>query len=135
MFEGLLSRLLAQFFQRPDSGDFSLIDNGNSVTQRFYLRHDMRGENDGLAFVPATANKARNRAGGQNIETVGWLVEKENRRPVQDRAGDRHALFLPGRKFITAGVSEFVDVEFRENRFDTLRDFRGAAGRRVRRNT
>ena len=129
VFESLLAGLLAQFFQRSNGGDFSSVDNGDSVAEGFHFRHDMRGKNHRPPGVPAAANEARNSSRRKDVEAVGGFVEEKHGRTVQNRPGNGNALFLPGRKFVAAGISEGINVKFRENFFDARMDFR--AGKAV----
>ena len=124
VFEGLLARLLAQFFQRSYRGDFSGVHNGYSVAERFHFRHDVRGKNNRLSGVPAAANEARDSAGGNNVQAVGGFVEEKHGRAVQNSAGDGNALLLSGGEFVATGIGERENVQFRENFFDARLDFR-----------
>ena len=54
----------------------------------------VRDEDDGIACLMQAGEKRHDLAARLRIEVAGWLVGKQDRRVVHQRAGDRHALTL-----------------------------------------
>jgi hypothetical protein len=54
----------------------------------------VRDEDDGVARLMQASEERHDLAARLRIEVAGWLVGKQDRRVVHQRAGDGHALTL-----------------------------------------
>ncbi len=57
-------------------------------------------ENDGVALLIKAFEKRHDFFAGLGIEVAGWLVGQDDRRIVDQRAGDRDALALSAGEFV-----------------------------------
>ncbi len=72
--------------------DLAFVDEGHSICQAIRLQHVVRGEEDGgapLALLQDHAADGRRRVG---VQSLGWFVQEEDARVVDQGAGDHQAL-------------------------------------------
>ena len=71
----------------------------------------MRGEDDGLAFGANVVDEFAHDLAAEHVESKCRLVEQQDRRLVNERAGEVNALFLAGAQGGAAAVQEFVQAQ------------------------
>ncbi len=88
----ILAGLEAQFFERAFGDEPAMRDDADAVGHAFGDFKDMRGHDDRAAGADALAQHAFDLAGGAGIEPGQRLVENDQLRLVNERAGQRHLL-------------------------------------------
>jgi hypothetical protein len=119
-FQVLLVVLRPQLGERAFCKQFAGLNDANRVAKLFNLAHDVRGEDDGFAAVPAFADESGDGASGHNIETDGRLVEDHHRRIMNESARDGGFLLHTSGKLVAAAVAEAVHVQTIENFVNAL---------------
>ena len=88
-----------------------LVDKPDPVAQKFRLFHVMGGEDHGFASFGRIPNKLNDSAAGKNVQSQGWLIQDIDRRIVQNAAGDRCLLSLPGGKTFYPLIGKIVHIQ------------------------
>src|SRR5271167_3215770 len=103
------------FFQAREGTvveDGAAVDDHDAAAEFFDVVQIMRGEKDRGFVAPIDgAEKLANMILGDDVEADRWLVEKKNRRIVQQRCGEVAAHALAERKFSHGHVEQFGEAE------------------------
>ena len=84
------------------------MDDRQAITQPRGFSHDVSRVDDALALVSQGGHGGEHRAGDQHVETGRGFVENQNRRVVNQGAGDRDLLSHTRGKPTVQRVSKLV---------------------------
>ena len=84
-----------QLLRSAQRDDAAVIHDGDAVAQALGLIHVVRGENDGAARLLELVDQVPQMAARLGIEAGGRLVEKQQLRIADQRAGHGQPLLLP----------------------------------------
>jgi hypothetical protein len=108
-----------------------IVDNRDSVSEKFYLRQSVRGEEQGS--IAAAQNlglqEAAKLGSGDGVKTARWLIEKQDAGLVKQSAGKAEALNRAGREGAYLTIESFRKMELFGEKRDALRG--GRAGEMV----
>src|SRR5579863_202874 len=104
--------------------DFAVAEADDAVGVGGDIRF-MGDEDDGVAVLVQPPEERHDFLAGLRIEIAGGLVGEEDRRIVDERASDGHALALSAGKFVGFVHHAAGQVHLREGRFRTLQAFFG----------
>jgi len=104
--------------------DFSAREEEDAIANFFDFVHIVRGpQHAGCAGSSEPADLAANVAGGGGIERRGRLVEQQQFRSVDHRLSKSNARLFTRGEQAALGVSEAIEIEIREQRFDAALQF------------
>ena len=104
-----------QFGRRAGCENPAFIDNCGPVAEFFDFAHDVRRVDDALPLVAKRADRGEDGPRHQDVEPHCRLVEDQDGRIVNNRAGDRDFLLHAGRHFRAEHVTEVVHLQRRKN--------------------
>ena len=105
---------------RAVGDDFSGAHEDDAVDFRDDVRDVMGDEDDTDAGLSEFAHRLAQAMLSENIEAVGWLVENERARLVDESASNKNALSFAGRKFVDGTSGERSGAEAFEISESTL---------------
>src|SRR5262249_1723794 len=94
---------------------FALRDDGNSIADLFDFFHVVCGEEDGHAISGEFAQDPAHHHGGVSVEVGGGFVEIEDRRLVQDFAGDEQLATHAFRVVLDLQIGGLIEFQAFQN--------------------
>src|SRR5580658_3222666 len=101
-------------FRRIDVDDATVLHDGYAVAEALGLFHQMSGQEDRFSALADAAHEIPNRPPRLWVKPGGQLVEKHQLRIVDQREGNKQALFLASGKIHEPGVALIGEAELLE---------------------
>src|SRR5262249_33526307 len=104
-----------------DRGNFSSIDDHNSIASLTRFGKDVRRENDRV-LTCKTLDQLAHLDDLLRIETHGWFIKNNDVRIVNDRLGDPDALLVAGRQSLDELCASILQICHLHRAIDSSRN-------------
>src|SRR5580658_10424054 len=104
-------RRVFQFARRADFNNAAVVNDGDAVTDALRFLDVMGGDEDRLFVFAQFLDDVVDFAADLRVEAGSGLVEEYHLRIIDERHGQREALFLAAGKVTVKGVAFFLELK------------------------